>query len=352
MNDIRNGQEVPLFKTAETWHCSVNGLINEAKGVAGSLIKEGTSYVIDEGTRKLGEVLDMTDEELDKYIDGGADELTGYVEDAYDTLITRHANTAIQKLTTLANNAIQENTHKPAKDMEQYVTNGLESRLAEEAAGVDTSSDIGYIVKKEAVAIIKNQFISQVIQALQSAQSNAATEINNMGATLTDKISEIRGLIVDKVNNGCEQVKNYKSEMISNLKSSMEDGAESVKNTLNQQIDGIFGSSSAGSSDNTGVASLLSFSYSDYLRLFLMIGLYTNEEGILLRTADVVQANMAKATGNTEYRLSNSAVYVEINATIQVKPTLLALPLFADVEGNPSTNQKWYTFEYKSIKGY
>ncbi len=82
------------------------------------------------------------------------------------------------------------------------------------------------------------------------------------------------------------------------------------------------------------------------------IGLYTNEEGILLRTADVVQANMAKATGNTEYRLSNSAVYVEINATIQVKPTLLALPLFADVEGNPSTNQKWYTFEYKSIKGY
>ena len=62
LNDIRNGQEVPLFKTAETWHCSVNGLINEAKGVAGSLIKEGTSYVIDEGTRKLGEVLDMTDE--------------------------------------------------------------------------------------------------------------------------------------------------------------------------------------------------------------------------------------------------------------------------------------------------
>lgn len=352
LNDIRNGQEVPLFKTAETWHCSVNGLINEAKGVAGSLIKEGTSFVIDEGTRKLGEVLDMTDEELNKYIEGGAAELTGYVGDAFDTLITRHANTAIQKLTTLANNAIEEYALNPSTNMVQYVSDGLDEWLANEAAGVDTSSDIGYIVKKEAVNIIKSQFISQVIEALQSAGANAATEIENMGSTLKESIDGIRRQIINKVNTGCDAVKNYKSQMISSLKDSMNDGAESVKNTLNQQIDGIFGSGSVEGSDNTGVASLLSFSYSDYLRLFLMIGLYTNEEGILLRTADVVQANMAKKTGNSEYRLSNSAVYVEISATIQVKPTLLALPLFADVEGNPSTNQKWYTFEYKSIKGY
>ena len=61
---------------------------------------------------------------------------------------------------------------------------------------------------------------------------------------------------------------------------------------------------------------------------------------------------MVKATGNNDYRLSNSAVYVEIKATIQVKPTLLALPLFADVEGNPITDQNWYTINYKSTKGY
>ena len=83
-----------------------------------------------------------------------------------------------------------------------------------------------------------------------------------------------------------------------------------------------------------------------------MIGLYTNEEGILLRTADVIQANMAKTTNNNNYRLSNSAVYVEVSATIQVKPTLLALPLFADVDGNPVDNTNWYTIKYNFIKGY
>lgn len=352
LSELRNGESVPLFKTNETWHFSVNGLINEAKGVAGSLIQEGAAYLVDEGTKKLGEVLDMTDEQLNEYIETGADDLTGYIEDAYDTLITRHANTAIQKLTTLANNAIEQYALNPSTDMVQYVEKGLDSWLKEEAVGVDTSSDIGYIVKEEAVNIIKEKYISEVITALQSAQGNVSAEIESIGSTLNKKIESLRDNIVKKVSKECEKVKDYKSEMIEKFKSSLDDGAESIKNTLNEQIDGIFGSSSGESSDNTAVASLLSFSYSDYLRLFLMIGLYTNEEGVLLRTADAIQANMRKATSNDDYRLASSAVYVELSATIQVKPTLLALPLFADVEKNPSTNQNWYTIEYKSIKGY
>lgn len=352
LNDIRNGESVPLFKTQETWHCSINGLINEAKGIAGSLIQEGTSYVIDEGARKLGEVLDMTDEELNKYLETGASELTGYIGDSYDTLITRHANTAIQKLTTLANNALEEYALDPATNMTDYVSKGLDEWLASEASGVDTSSDLGYIVKSEAVKIIKSQFIAQVIEAIKNAKNDVSSEISNLGATLMDQINDIRDQIIQKVNNGCDKVKQYKSEMISKLQGSMNEGAQNLKDTLNEQIDGIFGSSAVEGSDNTGLSSLISFSYSDYLRLFLMIGLYTNESGIILRTADVIQANMAKKTGNNDYRLTNSAAYVELSATIQVKPTLLALPLFANVEGNPSTNTNWYTFEYKSIKGY
>lgn len=33
-------------------------------------------------------------------------------------------------------------------------------------------------------------------------------------------------------------------------------------------------------------------------------------------------------------------------------PTLLALPLFAEVEDNPVTNQNWYTIDYYAVKGY
>ena len=99
------------------------------------------------------------------------------------------------------------------------------------------------------------------------------------------------------------------------------------------------------------MASLCSFSYSEYLRLFLLIGLYTNEGKIILRTADVIQANMVH-TGSTGFELQNSAAYVKLTATIQVKPTLLALPIFADVESNPIDNSNWYTITYTGIAGY
>jgi len=164
-------------------------------------------------------------------------------------------------------------------------------------------------------------------------------------------VDGLRTDIVNIINTSSGKVIEYKNKMKEKVKKSMEGGAGKLKKTLNQQIDGIFGSNS-GDTDSTGMASLLSFSYSDYLRLFLMIGLYTNEEGVLLRTGDVIQANMRQDAERKDFKLSDSAVYVDLYAKVQVKPTLLALPLFADVEGNPSDNVNWYTVEYKSTKGY
>ncbi len=65
----------------------------------------------------------------------------------------------------------------------------------------------------------------------------------------------------------------------------------------------------------------------------------------------VVPANMVH-TGSTGFELQNSAAYVKLTATIQVKPTLLALPIFADVESNPVDNSNWYTITYTGIAGY
>ena len=44
----------------------------------------------------------------------------------------------------------------------------------------------------------------------------------------------------------------------------------------------------------------------------MLIALYTSEEGVLLRTADVVQVNMAHVTDEEGYLLNESAVYVDI----------------------------------------
>ena len=129
----------------------------------------------------------------------------------------------------------------------------------------------------------------------------------------------------------------------------MEKGADELKKTLNKEIDGLFGGTEK-IEDKTSIATLAAFAYSDYMRLFLMIGLYADEGGVLIRTADVIQSNMFLKDNN--YRLDEAVAYVEVKATIEVKPTLLDLPLFNGIEANPFKDGMGYIFEYKDIRGY
>jgi len=355
LNDLRNGESIPLFKNSKTWKCSIKGLISEVKAEVGNVIREVGTTAIDQGLEELNGLLDMTDEQLTSYLNQGTDGVINAVTTSYDTLITRHANTAIQKFTTLCNNAIEENMLHPGTDMVQMVSSGLDAWLAEEAANVNTGTDLSYIVKKEAVEIIKTSYIQYLLDELSKNAENTKASVAEAANAITDIINAIRTSISKTISQSSQAVLDYKNQMKKEVENAMAEGAESLKKTLNNKMDGIFGTSNGGASGNadaTGMASLLSFAYSDYLRLFLMIGLYTNEEAVLLRIGDAIQANMIIASKNAKYKLANSAVYVEMSSTIQIKPTLLALPLFADVEGNPSNNQRWYTIEYQSIKGY
>lgn len=347
--DLRDGISIPLFKNNKTWKTSIKGLTEKVKAEIGGALKDVANTAVDSGIEELNSLLDMTDDELTAMIQSGTDTIQGSVGAAYDTLVSRHANTAIQKVTTLCNNAIEEHMLNPSLNMVQQVSTGLDQWLAEEKAK-DGEGSISYIAKEAAVTIIKTDYISSLISELQKNYEEIHGSVAEIANSITTKIDEIRAFIIDDVTKSSQKIIDYKNKMKASIKESMANGASSLKDTLNKQIDGIFGSGSIGDRDSTGMASLLSFSYSDYLRLFLMIGLYTSESAVVLRTADAIQANMGlKEDG---FKMSNASVYVKLEATIQVKPTLLAVPLFSDVKGNPSNNQAWYSFTESMIKGY
>lgn len=372
--ELKAGERVPLFKTQDTWHCSVKGLMKEAKGIAKETMKYAAEQVADAASEELTKLLDMTDEELTQFISTGTEQLEKYVGDSYDALITRHANTVIQKLTTLTANALEEQKMNTQINVDEYIKNGLNQWLAEEGAVSDKEKDLSYQIKEAAVHLIVNHtdtYLTPFINALKDSAADTAGSmiseilgmpdvidengnvVTDIGGNIMGAITSIRGEIIKQIENTGTSINTYKTKMLEKVKESAQNGVDSLKNTLNEQIDGVFGAGgSMGDKDNTGVASFVSFRYSDYLRLFLMIGLYTNESAVLLRTADVIQVNMQQVTGNDQYELSKSSVYVNLSATIMVKPTLLALPLFSDVENNPVEDTNWYTIEYSDIKGY
>lgn len=330
---LKLGEKVPLFKDGNTWRCSVKGGFKKAEEVV---------------VNAAGELLDYTSDKLSEMIDEGGDKIKDYATGAFDDLITRNANIAIQKMTTLTSNAFEE-FNRTQTDMVEYVNNGLDEWIENEGAA--SGGNIAFTIKKEAVKIIKEQFVQRFVDAFKSCQGKVNGDLEKMGDSINSVLEEIRTKISNSIVDASDEIKRYKDEMMSELKDSMKQGAEKVSETLSNRLDGTFGSGSD-ADDNTGMASLIQFYYSDYLRLFLMIGLYVNEEAIILRTADAIQANMSMASKDSNYMLSKSSAYVEMSATVQVQPMLLALPLFADVEDNPKDSRGWYTLESSGIKGY
>lgn len=353
LSDLRDGKSVPIFKSKDTWRMSFTGILNVVKDKSVDLIKDAKDYAIDRVTDKLGKFLDKTDEELAKMTNAEKEELIVDVESSFDSMIERHANTAIQKLTTLANNAIEEaKLNEVGFNDVNYVSKGLDDWLKEEANGVDTTTDIGYIAKAEAVKIIKNSYIKSIIDSIKAATNTPTETIGELGEALQDEIVTMREEITDQVNKYNDKIAAYRTKMLTNIKSSLSCGAQKLKEAVNEGLDGALGNTKNAVGDGTATASLLSFKYSDYMRLFLMIGLLANENATLLRTADVIQCNMQQQRKDDSYRLKKAVTYVETSATVQVKPLLLPLPLFADVEANPKNDSNWYTIKYKGIKGY
>jgi len=374
LDALRNGEKVPLYKSAETWRCSITGLTNLAKEKAGELLKEAAGTVISEGVNQLNAYLDMTTEELNAAITtNGTDKIVAAVTNTYDQLITENANMVIQHLTTLINTAIENtfclNAGEDYSSKKIAMKNWVKEQLQDWGSQI-TGDDLSSQVKREAVDYIvahSDECIDEFFDAVETAAketpagktidgllNQVSSTADQVGGKIMECVVDIRDKIKQSIINGSEKIQGYIRETKEKIQSAANDGADKLKDTINEHIDGIFatsGGGSGGTDHGTGRAALCSFSYSDYLRLFVLIGLYANEEKILLRTADVIQANMIHS-GNEGFKLENSAAYVKVTATVLVKPTLLALPIFADVQSNPVDNSQWYTIEYSSVAGY
>lgn len=98
--------------------------------------------------------------------------------------------------------------------------------------------------------------------------------------------------------------------------------------------------------------------YSDYMYLFLMMGLTSEKQlynEILLRVGDLIEANMQKA-GKESFDLGKSICYFHLKAKVRVKPLMLTLPIVNSVDGvDPSgllENKDWCTYNVDIYRGY
>lgn len=98
--------------------------------------------------------------------------------------------------------------------------------------------------------------------------------------------------------------------------------------------------------------------YSDYMYLFLMVGITSGEQmynAMLLRVGDLIEANMQKS-GKEGFDLGKSLCYFHLKAKIRVKPLMLTLPIVHSFDGVDSSgvleNKDWCTYDVDIYRGY
>ena len=98
------------------------------------------------------------------------------------------------------------------------------------------------------------------------------------------------------------------------------------------------------------------FQYSDYIRIFLFVGMHLSEENIYKRTADIIQMNMQNNENLSDYddfKMSEAHTGYQIKYKIKVEPLLLKIP-FARQSGSEDllNSDGWNTFTGEMMREY
>ncbi|ROR28700.1 hypothetical protein EDD66_104288 [Mobilisporobacter senegalensis] len=366
---LKNGMKVPVFKNKDTWQMSFDNLFENLAGAATAILVEKTKgFVgekIDTVEDTLNQWLNKTDDEINQATNDEIDQLTYAVETRIDEAIDRYASTAINQLTSLcqaannklSSNAVSDTIEYKGKNgiefisKEEFVAQELTKWLAGERKGT-SGTDYGYLAKKIAVEyIIEQGYIEDIFLGMDKVAGGTADIIDNF----KDELDRMRTRIIESIKDECQELLNYKTAVKNQITSAISKGADSLKTEIDKSLDGLSGgattgglAANAGSANTT--ATFFSFQYSDYLQLFLVIALLGNQEGVLLRISDVIEANMKMQ--NEEFTMKESYTYVKIDATLEVKPILMTLPFMAEETESNLPGSNWYTIKYNGMQGY
>lgn len=396
---LKCGAEIPLIKNAKTWVMKPS---SAAEAVLGEIASKGVDLAIDKGLQVLNDALEMTDEQLTALINDEKAKFDGLVDAAVDNTIKEfenYANQALQEAFSIcsevnaeARGAVEYVKGKTDEKIEA-VSKKLDTWLAAQTAETDAvvaAKDTVYAAKKAAVDYLKaeeGKVIGELLDVIDNVTGIATKE--ELADAIQKELDDVQLLVNKEIDKLSDQAGNAlcnaKNAIMNDLKDAAKEGAESLRSTLKAQIGSAFGTSAV-KTDGTNkvVSSLLSWSYSDYLQLFLLVGLVASPESVLLRTADVIELNMRlidgtrgyvdieaveevswlwglikypkKVTKRVEnedaYSLSKSYTYLTIKATVEVEPLLLTMPFVYDTVRSQATGIKWYQINYEGTMGY
>lgn len=359
------GQKVALFKTTSTWICSPLGFVtNGGKALVETTIDKGIDFATSE--------LIKAEDELANAISNGADNVKDAVDDyagkMLDSMREEIENNVFNPIVTTIRSCITEfNLQKvlPAiEDVKKSLSKSVES--AKENLGLNDASAKDDLVRTAEIEIFGfleeniDKFAEKICNNLTSFAETANTAILGEVDALEKQIKEKFKDVLDKLDEQfkagtgklCDAVKKKVGSIANELKGKTKENGESLKivlkSKINEDVRGVKPSSKVDLSKDTGkkvdlskdsgkkvdlskgdssgglvetkktVDKTLCVSYEDYMYVFTVLGLCFNENDMLMRASQLMNANIElRIDGNTRTQRPqnayNSGVTYDIN---------------------------------------
>ena len=264
LKDLNEGKDVPVYKTENTWKLNLKSIFT---GIAGQFLDESSEWI--KQTK---------------------DELVDKADDAVKSLIREMVSAAVHAAFMPVQKTITELGN------ESDTAGGIELINPGSLSEINDMDDL-----KEWV----QEFCLKQYQAIKDEASEwTESKLEDYKSKLTDKI-------VDLIINSSA----YK-KIFSALKESLDNIIDAGANSLSESINQIGASIADQGMQSQLVGTVVSFNYTDYLRLLLFT---VPKKTKLLRAADLIQLNMSETLDNPDFMLSEYNSFIVVEADIQMR---------------------------------
>lgn len=369
MKDLKNGEDVPLFKNDGTWHMSLKGAINQAAGLTKEFIEKKTKEATEKVVSSFNDVVDSAGSK----VTANVDKWVGDYTKALNGAVTEGINKLMSIINTSMLEEIEDVIQKAEEGIDgitsETIINNAWSNVENYLAGLGTDNIVYKIASNSKVKDVLKGYLKEYTTPLDEALGklkqntedahNAVRTVQELiGGGLAKKATDFITQCSDEITSAVETAKNeYSNKLKAYVGDKAEVAADKIIEITNDSIDACADKliTKLGITDMTiGTGSvkensLLSFSYADYLSMFLFLKLATSGKAVMCRIADVIQMNMAKISKNTGYRLSDRYTYVELNVNVRYDTIFLSDDWFGNISGETMSGMG---IDYHGIRGY
>ncbi len=426
---MKTGAKVAVVPTKDTWILSPSG----GKTLLQTVVKTEITNVADSAVEGA---IKNASTGLQKFVDSSAEDMINHISEL---------NQSLEEVSKAKANELLDQSFA---QVEGVLFSALDQlTYADYASGVDPNAELDKAfaqareAKEQVIANLKSDeskvagvvadlISGQLDNLLNSAQEQAKAELASIspeslqrGAAdyMTGYLYKIEEDISQKFQDNIDAVSNniqaaavtlvgkVKADMQGYIQEGTEEAKQQAIGVVNQYISNSIDSLADKIPDMSGLATqnqsfsgssstshAISFGYSDYLRLFVFVGLASGNNDILIRTSNLIEQNInypnqalssekangdsffgelfkkiswffggkksdGETTNNNKWQMKKAYTYVQIDADIDMDMFFMKTPLFnnwmnagmAEIGAESlDTSKTKSTYHYHSVMGY